>query len=103
MREFVYLFSKELDELEQQYNDEDCNWMYDKLNDYKLAKGISYKSDYGAICSWVKRRLEEEKENPVKKESKILAAMTAGEKAIQYFQNLHNESEKPNQNNVFRL
>jgi len=104
VREFVYLFSKELDELEQQYNDEDCNWMYDKLNDYKLAKGISYKSDYGAICSWVKRRLEEEKENPVKKMDKIEGAFRAGQEAIEYFQNLHSDDDKtPNQNNVFRL
>ncbi|HTA63477.1 MAG TPA: DUF4373 domain-containing protein [Bacteroidia bacterium] len=107
VREFVYLFSKELDELEQQYNDEDCNWMYDKLNDYKLAKGISYKSDYGAICSWVKRRLEEEKENAIKSEGKIEGAMRAGQAVVDHFMRLKNASEKanepPNQNNVFRL
>ena len=107
VREFVYLFSKELDELEQQYNDEDCNWMYDKLNDYKLAKGISYKSDYGAICSWVKRRLEEEKENSIKSEGKIEGSMRAGQAVVDHFMRLKNASEKPNeppnQNNVFRL
>jgi len=105
VREFVYLFSKELDELETQYSDEDCNWMYDKLNDYKLAKGINYKSDYGAICSWVKRRLEEEKENPVKKEDRIESAFRAGQEVIDYFKNLKDEPNKPqpNQNNVFRV
>lgn len=61
--------------------------MYDKLNDYKIAKGISYNSDYGAICSWVKKRLKEEKEKPAEKACKIEGALRAGEAALNYFDN----------------
>ncbi len=34
--------------------------MYDKLSAYKLSKGKQYKSDYGAILTWVVGSLKEE-------------------------------------------
>src|SRR6185312_4090298 len=95
VRESVFLSPKEISQLEKQFNAEDCNWMYDKLNDYKLAKGIVYNSDYGAICSWVKKRLKEEKQNPPEKESKILGALRAGETVVNHFKNLHNATHTP--------
>ena len=61
VRENVFLKQKELEKLQMQFSPEDLNWMLDKLSAYKLSKGVKYKSDYGAINSWVTERLKEEK------------------------------------------
>ena len=72
LRENVFLHRKEIEKLQTQFTDEEINWMYDKLSAYKLSKGKTYKSDYGAINSWVIDRLKEEKlkeKNFAKKEN----------------------------------
>jgi hypothetical protein len=103
IRALVFLSDREQEKLAEKFNEEDCNWMYDTLHAYKAAKGVEYKSDYGAICKWVKRALQEnkvavKKEKPPEKESKILGAMRAGEAAINYFNNLNNATHTPNAN-----
>jgi len=83
VRQYVFLLKSEIESLDKEFSKEDCEWMYDKLNDYKLSKGAKYKSDYGAICSWVKKSLKEEKEkNSAKKESKIDAGLKSHEEAL---------------------
>jgi len=107
MRPLVFMSGLEEEELANEYSLVDRDWMYDTLNNYKLAKGVEYKSDYGAICKWVKKALQEDKDEREKrceeKEDKIEAAMRAGQSAIDYFKNLKSNSPPPNQNNVFRL
>ena len=93
MRPLVFLTPFEEEELAKEYGLEERDWIYDTLNNYKLAKGISYKSDYGAICKWVKKALQEDKEAvkkvtySYKKESKIIGALRAGDAAQNYFDN----------------
>ena len=43
-------------------------WMICKLSNYKLSSGKTYKSDYGAINSWVSDKWEKEKNVAPKKE-----------------------------------
>jgi hypothetical protein len=62
MRPLVFLLPAEIETLQKEFSELDLNWIYDKLQNSKLAKGYTYKSDYGAICSWVKESLKEEKE-----------------------------------------
>jgi hypothetical protein len=103
IRPLVFLSDLELKKLAEIFNDEDCNWMYDTLHAYKAAKGVEYKSDYGAICKWVKRALQEnkaaiKKENPPDSEDKIESALSAGEAVINHFKNLKNAAHTPNAN-----
>lgn len=72
LRSNVSLHRTEIETLKRQYSEDELNWMLDKLSAYKLSKGKNYKSDYGAICSWVIDRLKEEKlkeKNSAKKEN----------------------------------
>lgn len=62
IRPLVFLLKSEIETLEKEFSKEDCEWIFDKLQAAKLAKGYVYKSDYGAICSWVKKSLNEEKQ-----------------------------------------
>jgi len=103
IRPLVFLSDLELKKLAENFNEEDCNWMYDTLHAYKAAKGVEYKSDYGAICKWVKRALQEnkaaiKKENPPDGEDKIESALSAGEAVINHFKNLKNAAHSPNAN-----
>jgi hypothetical protein len=103
IRPLVLLSDLELKKLTEIFNEEDCNWMYDTLHAYKAAKGVEYKSDYGAICKWVKRALQEnkaaiKKENPPDGEDKIESALSAGEAVINHFKNLKNAAHTPNAN-----
>lgn len=72
LRSNVSLHRTELEKLQSQFSEDELNWLFDKLSAYKLSKGKTYKSDYGAICSWVIDRLKEEKlkeKNSAKKEN----------------------------------
>jgi len=52
-RENVLLTSDEYQKLIDQYGQSHVEKMLDKLAGYKLSKGKTYKSDYGAILQWV--------------------------------------------------
>lgn len=52
-RENVLLTSDEYQKLIDQYGQSHVEKMLDKLSGYKLSKGKTYKSDYGAILQWV--------------------------------------------------
>jgi len=67
IRDFVSISPKEHETLRKEFSEEQCNWMYDKLNNYKLSSGKKYKSDYGAINSWVKDELIKNGMNTKKK------------------------------------
>jgi hypothetical protein len=49
----VYLTEKEYDTLVERYGKHDTQLIIEKLNDYKMAHGATYKSDYHAMQSWV--------------------------------------------------
>lgn len=53
VRENVLLTPTEEETLIEKYGKEKTEWMLDRLNTYKMANGKTYKSDYGAILSWV--------------------------------------------------
>lgn len=49
----VMLTEAEYSKLVQAYGTDGANWMITKLDDYKAARGTTYKSDYRAILNWV--------------------------------------------------
>lgn len=53
VRENVALTSVQIDELKKFYTSDEIDNFYDKLSHYKSSKGKRYKSDYGAIQTWV--------------------------------------------------
>ena len=53
VRENVSLSDVELEKLYSEHGKEKTDWMLDKLNNYKIASGRKYKSDYHAILNWV--------------------------------------------------
>jgi len=53
VRSNVHLYDKEIKELERFYTKDDIDSIYDRLSHYKLSNGKTYKSDYGAINTWV--------------------------------------------------
>jgi hypothetical protein len=67
VRSNVLLKQSEILKLTEAHLPEEIEWMYDKLSAYKLSKGKKYKSDYGAILTWVVESLK--KENPKQKTS----------------------------------
>ncbi len=66
--EFVKLKVDEYIKLESEHTTEGANEMIQILNNYKESNGKTYKSDYGAINSWVvgeyeKRKLKQQAQN----------------------------------------
>jgi hypothetical protein len=53
VRENVSLLDEEIEKLVSVHGKEKTDWMFDKLNNYKIASGKKYKSDYHAILNWV--------------------------------------------------
>lgn len=70
--EAVYLLIDEYEKLINQHGKEKVERMIDILNNYKLANGKKYESDYRAILNWVVDRvLKEWQEKPQPKKSNI--------------------------------
>lgn len=53
VRDNVFLLSSELEDLKEQYSDEEISLMLDRLSEYKRTSNRNYKSDYQAIRRWV--------------------------------------------------
>lgn len=53
VRDNVKLSLSEISNLETYYTKEEISSFYDKLSNYKASRGKRYKSDYGAIQTWV--------------------------------------------------
>ncbi len=53
VKDNVILNKSEIKTLKDKHGLKGYEWMLDKLSNYKLASGKTYKSDYGAINSWV--------------------------------------------------
>lgn len=49
----VLLTEDEYGKLVEAHGEDGANWMIQKLDNYKAARGTSYKSDYRAILNWV--------------------------------------------------
>ena len=59
----VKLKIEEIETLKEKLGEGGFLWVTNKLSNYKLSKGKKYKSDYGAINSWVIKEFEKEKTN----------------------------------------
>jgi len=57
---FVLLTEAEYEKLASQYGEDGAQWMITKLDNYKAARGMTYKSDYRAILNWVVKEFEKE-------------------------------------------
>ena len=64
IRDNVFLKKEEKEKLISEYGEKDFEWIINKLSNYKLASGKKYKSDYGAINSWVIKELLKFKSEP---------------------------------------
>ncbi len=64
--ENVKIKKAEMFKLIDKYSHDGFLWMVDKLSNYKLSSGKKYKSDYGAINSWVAKEWEKNKSSPEK-------------------------------------
>ena len=62
VRESVLLTEQQLAKLVAEYGQEGCDWMLNKLNNFKLSSGKIYDSDYHAILSWVVGEYEKAKQ-----------------------------------------
>lgn len=58
----VLLTDDEYGKLVSSYSKDGAAWMIQKLDDYKAAKGATYKSDYRAILNWVVKEYQKEKQ-----------------------------------------
>lgn len=97
VRDNVAIKRSEILKLEKEFSFEEINWMYDKLSAYKLSKGKKYKSDYGAILTWVVNSLKEEKEKnvPQKKENKTASIIENFTKSQQNIENEYRTNGSP--------
>lgn len=58
----VLLTDDEYGKLVSSYGKDGAAWMIQKLDDYKSAKGATYKSDYRAILNWVVKEYQKEQQ-----------------------------------------
>ena len=58
----VLLTDDEYGKLVSSYGKDGAAWMIQKLDDYKAAKGATYKSDYRAILNWVVKEYQKEQQ-----------------------------------------
>ena len=58
--ENVLMTDEEYRKLADKYGDNGAQWMITKLDNYKAARGMTYKSDYRAILNWVVKEYEKE-------------------------------------------
>lgn len=75
----VLLTEEEYGKLVAAHGEDGANWMIQKLDNYKAARGTSYKSDYRAILNWVVG--EYQKQQQYGKTSDIGQSATAVAKA----------------------
>ena len=59
----VLLTEREFGQLASAYGEEGAKWMVRKLDDYKAARGTTYKSDYRAILNWVVKEYQKQKQH----------------------------------------
>lgn len=59
--EFVLMTEDEYKKLKDAYGEEGAKWMVTKLDNYKAARGMTYKSDYRAILNWVVHEYQKQK------------------------------------------
>lgn len=58
--ENVKMTESEYNNLVARYSEEGARWMITKLDNYKAARGMVYKSDYRAILNWVVKEWQKE-------------------------------------------
>ncbi len=58
----VLLTDEEYGKLVAEYGTDGATWMIQKLDDYKAARGMTYKSDYRAILNWVVREYKKQQQ-----------------------------------------
>lgn len=58
--ENVKMTESEYKNLAERYSEEGAQWMITKLDNYKAARGMVYKSDYRAILNWVVKEWQKE-------------------------------------------
>ena len=58
--ENVKMTESEYNNLVERYSEEGARWMIIKLDNYKAARGMVYKSDYRAILNWVVKEWQKE-------------------------------------------
>lgn len=68
--ELVSLLPKEYETMLETYGEGKTKEIIDLLHNYKLSNGKTYKSDYGAINSWVLKRWEDDNEKPGKRDER---------------------------------
>lgn len=56
----VLMTESEYNNLVERYTEEGARWMITKLDNYKAARGMVYKSDYRAILNWVVKEWQKE-------------------------------------------
>lgn len=59
--EFVLMTEDEYKKLQDAHGEEGAKWMVTKLDNYKAARGMTYKSDYRAILNWVVPEYQKQK------------------------------------------
>lgn len=77
---YVMLTESEYNKLIEHYGQDGADWMITKLDNYKEARGMTYKSDYRAILNWVVKEYEKEnhgKTSEVRRSDAVSSAPTA--------------------------
>lgn len=59
----VLMTEDEYNKLATAYGQEGAEWMITKLDNYKAARGMTYKSDYRAILNWVVKEYQKKSAN----------------------------------------
>lgn len=70
--EYVLMTEAEYQKLVAAHGEEGAKWMITKLDNYKAARGTTYKSDYRAILNWVVEEYTRARMKPVVSAPKVI-------------------------------
>jgi hypothetical protein len=79
----ITLSDIEYNKLLSEYAQHEVDWMIDCLNNYKMSSGVRYKSDYHAICKWVKDAFRKAKVDFIKDNNTSEVRVATAMKAIE--------------------
>lgn len=79
----VKLSDIEYNKLLSEYAQHEVDWIIDCLNNYKMSSGVKYKSDYHAICKWVKDAFRKAKVDFIKDNNTSEVRVATAMKAIE--------------------
>lgn len=81
---YVMLTDDEYGKLVAEHGKDGAAWMIQKLDDYKAARGMTYKSDYRAILNWVVREYQKQRQYEITNFGQSASSMAKAQRDAEF-------------------